>query len=157
MCYGYDIYRPYHAWSSESDSEGRQNIRMQNIIRRKERLVVNNSNIRLDYNDWAYNHSEAVCDVSVNGTSRSHSLSHSAITWLHSNILTKWMNWTFFCLKGQVKRSCPYPRNERQRSFNNLLSCIMDNPNAGQLLSLIIGGLAAILGKSARDDIATVS
>jgi len=54
MCYGYVICRSYHTWSIASDSEGRQYIGMQNKIRRKERLVVNNSNIRLDYNDWAY-------------------------------------------------------------------------------------------------------
>ena len=57
MWYRYVIYCSYHAWSSESDSEWRQNIGMQNIIRRKERLVVNNSNIRLDYDDWACNDS----------------------------------------------------------------------------------------------------
>jgi len=51
---GYVIYRSCHAGSSESESEGRQSIGMQKIIRRKERSAVNNFNIRLDYNDCAY-------------------------------------------------------------------------------------------------------
>jgi len=157
MWYGYIINRLYHAWSSESDSQVWQNIGMQNIICRNDRLVVNISNIRLDYNDWAYNDSYAVCNVSVNGASMIHSLSHSAIKQLRSHILTRWMRWTFFCLNGQVKRCLPYPRNERQRSVNNFLSCMLENPNTGQLLSLIIRVLAAVLGKSARGDIATIS
>jgi len=157
MWSGYVIYRSYHAWSSESYSEGRQNIWMRNIIRTKATLVITDSNICLDYNDWAYNDSEAVCNVSINRASLIHSLSHSAIKWLHSHILTKWMYWRFFCLKGQVRRSLPYPRNERQWSVNNFLSCIMDIPNAGRLLSLMNRVLAAFLGKSDRDDIATIS
>jgi len=67
------------------------------------------------------------------------------------------MYWTFFLLKEQVKRTLPDPRNERQRSFNNFLSCILDNPNAGQLLSLTIAILVAFQGKSDRDDIVTIS
>jgi len=86
-----------------------------------------------------------------------HSLSQSAIKWQDAHIQTKEMYWTFFWLKGQVKRSLPYPRNERQQSVNNFLSCILDNPMAGQLLSLIIAVLGAFLGKSVRDDIATIS
>jgi len=85
-----------------------------------------------------------------------HSLSQSAIKRQDGHILTKCMYWTFFWLKGQVKSSLPYPRNERQRSINDFLSCLLDNPNAGQLVSLIIAILVAFLGISGRDDIATI-
>jgi len=74
--------------------------------------------------------------------------------WSHPNKVNVW---DVFLVKGQVERSLPYPRNKPQQSVNNFLSCILDNSNAGQLLSLIIAILAAFLGQSGRDDIATIS
>jgi len=111
----------------------------------------------IPYNYGEYNDCYDVFNVRVNTASLMFSLTLLAIKRLHCPTLPKWHYWSSWSVNGQLTCSLPHPKNDRQLSAKNVGPCILANPRAVQRHWPTINVLAAVLGKNAFMDIATIS
>jgi len=148
-----------YSGGSETEMSRRSLIRM--IIHRYGILATNKDSMHFLYNWWAPNNclyiSKVSSKMSINGASTIYSLTHLAITRLHSHISPRRKYWPSRLVQWQATRSLPDHRNQHQRSVNDFWSCILHNQWAVQQHLVIIGILAAFMGKNSPDNIASTS